>query len=104
MKWVIIVIGLLSLTSRSNATGHPQQDSVQLRYLSAQKILGEKFSGDFYPNYSQLHRLSEKAFVAKINSSAREFYALLDSYRQNLPPAYISSQRFEIKMYFDRYL
>lgn len=104
MKRSIIAIALLCITFRLSAQDDFQPDSAQMHYLGEQKILGRKFSDAFYPKYARMHELSEKAFAAKIDSTAKDFYALLNSYRKILPPAYVSAQQFEIKMYFDKIL
>ena len=104
MKKVLILIIVLCITYRLKAQDNTQKDAVQTRYLAEQKILGRKFSDKFYQNYVHMHQLSEQAFTSKIDSAAKGFYALLDTYKSTLPQAYVSAQRFEIKMYFDKIL
>jgi hypothetical protein len=104
MKSIVILIALLGLWSRSVAQENLKPDNSQSQYLAAQKKLGKAFSDEFYPRYVLLHQLSEKIFVAKIDSAARAFYALLNNFKPDLLPAYVAAQRFEIKMYFDKIL
>jgi acetyl esterase/lipase len=104
MKQMIIAVTLMCITYQSNAQVKLQQDSAQVRYLTAQKNLGKKFSGEFYPNYTSLHKLSERAFTAKIDSAAKAFYALLNHYKPVLTVTYIAAEQLGIKMYFDKLL
>ncbi|SDH21499.1 alpha/beta hydrolase [Mucilaginibacter gossypii] len=94
----------LGLTTGLKAQDIMPKDSIETRYLTAQKKLGTRFSDRFYPNYVRLHQLDEKAFAAKIDSAAKSFNALLDTYQSLLQPAYAAAQRFEIKLYFDKIL
>ncbi|ANH83085.1 hypothetical protein A8C56_20750 [Niabella ginsenosidivorans] len=104
MKRLLIFSLLISVAIGLNAQTSLQQDSAKSRYLEEQKILGKRFSGVFYPNYTKVHQLGEKAFVAKMDSAARGFYTLLRQYKKALPAAYADSQRLEIKLYFDKIL
>jgi len=104
MKWLIFAAVCLSFISPSAAQVKAGPDSSQMQYLQAQKKLGAKFSAAFYPRYVSVHRLSEREFTAKIDSAAREFFALLTTYAPRLQPAYVTAQRFEIKLYFDKIL
>ncbi|MGN6394708.1 MAG: alpha/beta hydrolase [Mucilaginibacter sp.] len=103
MKNLIIIL-LLSIAWRVNAQDNTQQDSVRKRYLAEQKLISKKFTNQFYPNYTRIHQLPEKIFVAKIDSAANNFYSLLNTYQNRLSADYVSAQRFEIKMYFDKIL
>jgi hypothetical protein len=104
MKWIIVAVSFMCITYRSNAQAKLQPDSVQVRYLAEQKMLGKKFTGEFYPNYTSLHKLSERAFAAKIDSAAKAFYALLNNYKPVLTVTYVAAERLGIKMYFDKLL
>jgi len=104
MKRSIIAIAFFCITFGSYAQDNLQQDSIQVHYLAEQKVLGRKFSDEFYTKYTRVHQLSEKAFVAKIDSAAKDFYNLLNSYKKNLQTVYVTAQQFEIKMYFDKIL
>ncbi|TDQ06200.1 hypothetical protein [Pedobacter metabolipauper] len=73
MKKLLVAIAFICITFCSNAQNNLQQDSSQIRYLEEQKKLGKKFSDDFYPNYVQMHKLSEKTFTKMIDSSANGF-------------------------------
>ena len=88
---------------------HAQQinnkpDSNQQNYLAELKITGKKFTNDLYPNYARIYSLSEKLFVAKIDSARKEFIAVLDRYKSKFDSGYILEQQTEIKYYFDKLL
>lgn len=100
----LIIVFLVGLVSPAIAQVDAQQDTIVTQYLAQQKAISDKFAGRFYPNYTNIHRLPEKAFVAKIDSAANDFYLLLDAYKGRLAPAYVATQRFEIKIDFDRLL
>ncbi|MGF7078436.1 alpha/beta hydrolase [Mucilaginibacter sp. UYCu711] len=104
MKKLITLIIFISTFSRLAAQDSLQIERVKNQYLAEQKILGKKFSNAFYPYYVRMHQLSEKAFAVKIDSAAKGFYSLLDTYKSKLPEVYIAAQQFEIKMYFDKIL
>jgi len=102
-------LALLMLICPSMAFGLKAQDrllddSVKTSYLVTQKVLGKRFSDDFYTNYVRVHQLDERTFETKIDSAARGFYALLETFKPALQPAYVTAQRFEIKLYFDKLL
>lgn len=80
--------------------GNPNQQS----YLAELKALGKKFSDNFYPNYSRIYALTEKAFTAKIDSARTDFNATLLKYQGKLDPIYVDVQKLEIKYYFDKLL
>jgi acetyl esterase/lipase len=104
MKKLYILFIWLGIVSCLNAQGTVQPDSSQMRYLAEQKELSTKFSEYFNPNYASLHRLSEEAFCAKIDSAATGFYALLNVHKAELPLQYVSQQQFEIQISFDKIL
>lgn len=84
---------------------HAQSDSSEKEaYLSELKVLGRKFTSNFYPNYAEIYRLPEKDFVARIDSARMGFDAALDKYTTKLEPEYVTEQRIEIKYYFDKIL
>jgi len=77
-------------------------DSIVQKYRAEQKILGNEFASHFFGNFSRNARLTERAFVAKVDSSRNLFVALLKTYEQSLDPAFVSNQEAEIKYYFDK--
>lgn len=79
---------------------NPSQQS----YLAELKTLGKQFSDNFYPNYSRIYALPEKAFINKIDSARNDFNATLHKYQSKLDAQYVEGQRLEIKYYFDKLL
>ena len=75
---------------------------VHQNYLAEQKKLGRAFSDDFYPKFSAYYSLSEKDFLAKIESARSTFDALLKKYGTSFDPEFIEAQKVEIKYYFDK--
>ncbi|HEX7756282.1 MAG TPA: alpha/beta hydrolase [Niabella sp.] len=104
MKKFLMLSVMTGLMLGIHAQTTLQQDSAKEHYLAEQKLLGKKFADGFYPNYMRVHQLSEKAFVAKIDSAAHSFYVLLNRYEKELPSAYVMAQRLEIRLYFDKIL
>ncbi|MBN9299855.1 MAG: alpha/beta hydrolase [Filimonas sp.] len=99
---LLLIFGLtLSLSAQSKT---PEINTGQGDYIAKQKVLGKTFSDYFYPGYAYVHRLSERGFVAKIDSVRNEFSKLLSSYQGVLEPAYVTAQQLEIKLYFDKLL
>jgi acetyl esterase/lipase len=104
MKGLIFSLIFVCLANRSFSQPLEQKDSLTAKYLTALKFLGKKFYDQFYPDFVRVHRLSENSFTEKIDSAAGAFYTLLETYQSDLTPEYIKTQRFEIKMYFDKLL
>jgi acetyl esterase/lipase len=104
MKKILILIIIQSIMCRLYAKDIVQQDTIRAKYLSEQKRIGGTFANSFYPNYVNVHKLSEKQFIARIDSAANPFYTLLNVYKSLLAPAYVTTEQFEIKMYFDKIL
>ncbi|RFS14503.1 alpha/beta hydrolase [Emticicia sp. C21] len=79
-------------------------NSNQENYEAELKALGKKFSDSFYPNYSRIYALPERAFISKIDSARTDFDATLLKYQSTLDPTYVDGQKLEIKYYFDKLL
>lgn len=93
---VLLIPILISAQQPGNA------DSIQQKYLSEQKKLGQAFSSFFYPDYAAVHSVPEPAFVTKIDSFRTAFDKHLDNYNKDLSPKFVASQKAEIKYYFDK--
>ncbi|WP_293313804.1 alpha/beta hydrolase [Pedobacter sp. UBA5917] len=104
MKNLVIAFTFICITFGLKAQENLGPDSIRTNYLAAQKKIGKAFSDMFYPNFVKVHQLTEKDFTTKIDSAANQFYTLLNTYKEKLPPAYVAAQQFEIKMYFDKIL
>lgn len=83
---------------------NPEQDSYKQNYLAEGRIIGKKFTDDFYPNYDKIHALPEKSFVAKIDSVRQKYLFVLNKFKGKLDTNYYNQQQIEIKYYFDKLL
>jgi len=99
---LLIVLCLVLITQIGLAQSNQKDDSVRQNYLAEQKKLGRSFADDFYPKFSAYYSLSEKDFLAKIESTRSTFDALLKKYSSGFDPTFIESQNIEIKYYFDK--
>lgn len=81
-----------------------EQDSSKKNYLAEGKIIGKKFTDNFYPNYDKIHALPEKLFVAKIDSVRQQYLFILNKFKPKLDTNYYNQQQIEIKYYFDKLL
>lgn len=103
IKPLIFVLLLFSYQLQAQESQKPVSPEQQ-SYLAELKVLGAKFTSEFYPNYSRIYAMPEKAFTDKIDSARRDFDAALNKYQSKLDPGYVEDQRIEIKYYFDKIL
>jgi len=101
LKALIILCSILA-AHIGLAQSNQDVDPVHQKYIVEQKKIGRAFSDDFYPKYSFYYSLSEKDFVAKIDSARSAFDNLLKEYAKNFDENFVKSQQAEIKYYFDK--
>lgn len=97
-----IFLCLILATQIGLAQSNQSVDTVRQKYLAEQKKLGRAFSDDFYPKFSVYYSLSEKDFVARIESARSAFDALLKEYGKSFDVKFVEAQQAEIKYYFDK--
>ena len=103
IKQLIFILFLFIYQLQAQESPKPVNDNQQ-SYQAELKALGKKFSDGFYPNYSRIYALPEKAFIARIDSARTDFDVILLKYQSTFDPAYVEGQRLEIKYYFDKLL
>jgi acetyl esterase/lipase len=103
MRPKLILIFLLFL-NQIQAQQSNKQDSIRLNYLAELKIIGKRFTDDFYNTYAKTYSLPEKLFIAKIDSVRKKFNTVLNNYKSKFDIKYIQEQQIEIKYYFDKLL
>jgi acetyl esterase/lipase len=103
MKNNIIFMAVFLLTTIGlSAQQYIESDSIRQRYLLEQKKLGQSFSTYFYSDFPGVHSVSENLFVFMIDSVRNMFDSHLEKYSKDLDKAFITSQKKEIKYYFDK--
>ncbi|MBA4849733.1 alpha/beta hydrolase [Emticicia sp. BO119] len=103
IKQLTLILLLFIHQLRAQESQKPVNQNQQ-SYQAELKALGKKFSDSFYPNYSQIYALPEKAFIDKIDSARKGFDATLNKYKAKLETVYVENQQLEIKYYFDKLL
>ena len=104
MKQNLIVTIILVFYAGFTSGQNNKVSSAKDAYLNDQRVMANSFSGIFYSNYSNIHSLSEKEFVLKIDSVRNVFNALVQKYAKQLDAEFVNDQELEIKYYFDKIL
>ena len=104
MKRNLIVATMLILYTGVTSGQIDKNISAKDAYLAEQRVLGNSFSNFFYPNFSKIHLLTEKAFVQKIDSVRNLFELLLQKFANQLDAEFVNNQELEINYYFDKIL
>jgi hypothetical protein len=97
-----VFVCLILATQLGMAQSNQDADTIRQRYTADQKKIGRAFSDNFYPKFSFYYSLSEKDFVAKIESGRSGFESLLQEFDGKFDAKFVESQRAEIKYYFDK--